>query len=157
MEGYESIIILDPNATEEDQQGLLGKFKETVEGQGGQIIHQAPWGRRKLAYPVNKREYGYYHVMYLDQSPEAAHANGQVGGIEQSDARALDQMPQVGADGRVAIPRSGPEHHVDSRCGGSGHGRRYRSAVRKIDEHVRSRQRRGRQLACSQRLLPHLQ
>ncbi len=34
MEGYESIIILDPNATEEDQQGLLGKFKETVEGLG---------------------------------------------------------------------------------------------------------------------------
>ena len=74
MEGYESIIILDPNATEEDQQGLLGKFKETVEGQGGNIIHQTLWGRRKLAYPVKKREYGHYHVMYLDQSPQAVTA-----------------------------------------------------------------------------------
>ncbi len=74
MEGYESIIILDPNATEEDQQGLLGKFKETVEGQGGQIVHQTPWGRRKLAYPVNKREYGYYHLMYLDRTPVAVSA-----------------------------------------------------------------------------------
>ena len=74
MEGYESIIILDPNATEEDQQGLLGKFKETVEEQGGQIIHQTPWGRRKLAYPVKKREYGYYHVMYLDRTPVAVSA-----------------------------------------------------------------------------------
>ncbi len=74
MEGYESIIILDPNATEEDQQGLLGKYKETVEGEGGQIVHQTLWGRRKLAYPVKKREYGYYHVMYLDHSPQAVSA-----------------------------------------------------------------------------------
>lgn len=74
MEGYESIVILDPNATEEDQQGLLGKYKETVEGQGGQIVHQTLWGRRKLAYPVKKREYGYYHVIYLDRTPQAVSA-----------------------------------------------------------------------------------
>ena len=74
MEGYESIIILDPNATEEDQQGLLGKFKDTVEEQGGQIVHQTPWGRRKLAYPVKKREYGYYHLIYLDRTPVAVSA-----------------------------------------------------------------------------------
>lgn len=74
MQGYESVIILDPNATEEEQQGLLGKFKETVEAQGGNVVHQTLWGRRKLAYPVNKREYGYFHLMYLDHSPDAVKA-----------------------------------------------------------------------------------
>ncbi|MCZ6531643.1 MAG: 30S ribosomal protein S6 [SAR324 cluster bacterium] len=71
MQGYESIIILDPNATEEDQTGLLEKFKVTVEGEGGNVLHQTPWGRRKLAYPVNKKDYGYYHLMYFDRTPQA--------------------------------------------------------------------------------------
>ena len=71
MQGYESVIILDPNATEEEQNTLLDKFKEAVEGEGGNIVHLAPWGRRKLAYPVKKRDYGHYHLMYLDHTPSA--------------------------------------------------------------------------------------
>lgn len=71
MQGYESIIIFDPNVTEEDQQGFLTKLKDGVEEQGGQILRQAQWGRRKLAYPVKKREYGIYHLLYLDRTPDA--------------------------------------------------------------------------------------
>ena len=71
MQGYESVIIFDPNVTEEDQQGFLTKLKEGVEEQGGQIVRQAPWGRRKLAYPVKKRDYGIYHLLYLDRTPPA--------------------------------------------------------------------------------------
>jgi small subunit ribosomal protein S6 len=71
MQGYESVIILDPNVTEEDQQGLLVRLKETVAGEGGSVVHEVPWGRRKLAYPVKKRDYGIYHLLYLDHSPNA--------------------------------------------------------------------------------------
>ena len=71
MQGYESVIILDPNVTDEDQQGLLEKYKQAVEAEGGQVVHQAPWGRRKLAYPVRKRDYGIFHLLYLDQTPTA--------------------------------------------------------------------------------------
>ena len=78
MQGYESIIILDPNTTEEDQTGLLAKFKETVEGQGGSVVHQSPWGRRKLAYPVKKKDYGHYHLLYLDHTPDALNALDRV-------------------------------------------------------------------------------
>jgi small subunit ribosomal protein S6 len=74
MEGYESIFILDPNVSDEDQQGALARYKETVEGQGGQVLHQTTWGRRRLAYPVKKRDYGIYHLLYLDRSPDAMKA-----------------------------------------------------------------------------------
>ena len=84
MEGYESIIILDPNATEEDQQGLLGKFKETVEGEGGNVMHQTLWGRRKLAKFLFNVFHGYYHVMYLDQTPNAVSALERVLRIDES-------------------------------------------------------------------------
>jgi small subunit ribosomal protein S6 len=74
MQGYESIVILDPNLTEEQQTGLLDKFKGIVEGQGGKIVQHAKWGRRKLAYEVKKRDYGLYHLFYLDHTPPAVKA-----------------------------------------------------------------------------------
>ena len=71
MQGYESVVILDPNVTDEDQQGLIDKFKQTVEGEGGQVLREALWGRRKLAYPVKKRDYGIFHLLYMDKNAAA--------------------------------------------------------------------------------------
>jgi small subunit ribosomal protein S6 len=71
MQGYESIFIVDPNVTEEQLTGLLDKFRGLVEHQGGKVVQHAFWGRRKLAYNVKKRDYGLYHVFYLDRSPNA--------------------------------------------------------------------------------------
>ncbi len=74
MQGYESVIIFDPNVTEEEQKGILTKVKEGIEEHGGSIVREAPWGRRKLAYPVKKRDYGIYHLVYLDHTPQALNA-----------------------------------------------------------------------------------
>ncbi len=71
MQGYETIFILDPNTTEEAQKELLAQCKEAVEGNGGALVRQSLWGRRRLAYRVKKREYGIYHLLYLDQTPAA--------------------------------------------------------------------------------------
>ena len=74
MQGYESIIILDPEATQEQQTELLDKLKSIVGNNGGTVLHHALWGRRKLAYEVKKRQYGVYHLFYLDQTPQALKA-----------------------------------------------------------------------------------
>jgi small subunit ribosomal protein S6 len=37
-------------------------------------VHHTAWGRRKLAYEVKKREYGFYHLLYLDRTPDALRA-----------------------------------------------------------------------------------
>ena len=74
MQGYEAVFILDPNATEEVQNGLLDKFKAIVEGQGGKIVQHAKWGRRKLAYEVKKRSHGIYHLYYISHAPQAIKA-----------------------------------------------------------------------------------
>lgn len=74
MQGYESIVILDPNLTEEQQTVLLDKLKGIIEGQGGKIVQHAKWGRRKLAYEVKKKDYGLYHLFYLDRTPPALKA-----------------------------------------------------------------------------------
>ena len=74
MQGYESIFILDPEATQEQQDGLLDKLKGIIGNNGGTVVHHSVWGRRKLAYEVKKRKYGVYHLFYLDQTPQALKA-----------------------------------------------------------------------------------
>ncbi len=71
MKGYEIIFIVDPNVGEEGQQELLDKTKEVYTGAGGAVVHDASWGRRKLAYPVNKLEYGIYFLLYVDRVADA--------------------------------------------------------------------------------------
>ena len=74
MKGYESVIIIDPNLTEEDQEALLAKMTGLFTSNGGAVVNQVTWGRRKLAYPVKKRDYGIYHLLYLDHTPAALKA-----------------------------------------------------------------------------------
>lgn len=74
MQGYESIVILDPDVTQEQQDGLIDKFKGLVSSNGGQVVHHNLWGRRKLAYEIKKRSHGIYHLFYLDRTPEALQA-----------------------------------------------------------------------------------
>lgn len=71
MKGYETIFILHPNLTDEGQKPLLEKFKGIVESNGGKLVSQSTWGKRKLAYLVKKQAYGHYHMFYLDRTPKA--------------------------------------------------------------------------------------
>ena len=74
MQGYESIFILQPDLSDEDQTGLVDKLKGIVTAQGCEIVSHTVWGRRKLAYDVKKNEYGIYHLFYLSHVPDALKA-----------------------------------------------------------------------------------
>ena len=65
MEGYESIFILDPDSSQDQQTVLLGKFKNLIASKGGAVVHETTWGRRRLAYEVKKKGYGIYHLFYI--------------------------------------------------------------------------------------------
>ena len=72
--GYESIFILHPDTGEEDQEGLIEKYKSLIGTNGGQVLHHTTWGRRKLAYEVKKNQFGFYHLFYMDKTPDALRA-----------------------------------------------------------------------------------
>jgi small subunit ribosomal protein S6 len=59
---YESAVIL--NATLEDSQieSLINRIKEFVTNNGGQITDFENWGRKRLAYPIEKNKIGYYAI-----------------------------------------------------------------------------------------------
>ncbi len=56
---YEVVIILDPTLGEETTAGLVSKFKTMAEARGT-VTEVDEWGKRRLAYPINDLNDGYY-------------------------------------------------------------------------------------------------
>ena len=71
MNYYENIVIIEPSLGEEELQEVSQKIKETIERYGGEILKEDNWGRRKLAYELNKRNQGYY-ILYTFKAPSDA-------------------------------------------------------------------------------------
>ena len=59
---YEVLYVLNPNLGEEDTAALVARFKELAEGHGT-VTEVDEWGKRRLAYPINDLEEGYYVLM----------------------------------------------------------------------------------------------
>lgn len=63
---YEVMIILDPSQDERTVTPSLDKFLETVRKDGGKVENVDVWGKRRLAYPINKKDEGVYAVVTLE-------------------------------------------------------------------------------------------
>ena len=62
---YEILLMLDPDLAEERQNEILARIREQVERGGGTWDGHEPWGRRKLAYEIAKKDEGVYHLLYF--------------------------------------------------------------------------------------------
>lgn len=63
MTEYEVLLLLDPELSDEKQAEIVERVKTLVEKDGGSFERHDPWGRRKLAYPVAKKDDGIYHLL----------------------------------------------------------------------------------------------
>ena len=71
MRRYELMLVLRPDAPEERIQAVLEKTTRQLTEAGGQIVKAAPWGRRRLAYPIDRYREGSYHILHFDAPAEA--------------------------------------------------------------------------------------
>ncbi|WP_353182106.1 30S ribosomal protein S6 [Parapedobacter lycopersici] len=62
MQQYETVIILTPLLSEEISKEVIAKFKNILTEGGAEIIHEDNWGLKKLAYPIEKKTTGFYHL-----------------------------------------------------------------------------------------------
>jgi len=67
---YEILLMLDPELSEERGNEILARVRERVEGDGGSWDGHEPWGRRKLAYEINHKAEGVYHLLLFTATPE---------------------------------------------------------------------------------------
>jgi len=70
MRNYETIFILHPSLDDEAIKANIEKFKGVIENGGGVIENVDEWGKRKLAYPIEKINDGYYTLVNFKSSPE---------------------------------------------------------------------------------------
>ncbi len=66
MRTYEVLFILSPQVPEEEAASLITDFKRVAEGTGARLTHEEAWGRRRLAYSIQKFTEGNYHVFTFD-------------------------------------------------------------------------------------------
>jgi small subunit ribosomal protein S6 len=71
MRRYEMMIILDPALEERTVQPSLDQFLRVVTTSGGSVDKVDVWGRRRLAYEIDKKSEGIYTVVDLNAEPEA--------------------------------------------------------------------------------------
>ena len=70
MRKYETFFIIDPDLTEEAFNLASEKLKGIVTTNGGVVLTYVPWGKKKLAYPVKKRNQGLYILMEYGGGPQ---------------------------------------------------------------------------------------
>lgn len=72
MRAYEMMVIVDGDVEESAAHAWITSLTDSITAAGG-AIHGKPdwWGKRQFAYPINKKEYGYYIVIELIAEPGA--------------------------------------------------------------------------------------
>jgi len=69
MRRYELMIILDPNIEERTVTPSIDQFLGVVKTDGGSVEKVDVWGRRRLAYEINKKSEGIYAIVDLTAQP----------------------------------------------------------------------------------------
>jgi small subunit ribosomal protein S6 len=62
MQQYETLIVLTPLLSEEAAKEAIAKYRGILTDNGAEIINEDNWGLKKLAYPIQKKTTGYYHL-----------------------------------------------------------------------------------------------
>ena len=71
MRRYELMLVLRPDAPDERAAAVIDRTTRYVVASGGQIVKVAPWGRRRLAYPIERYREGSYHIVVFESPAEA--------------------------------------------------------------------------------------
>lgn len=67
---YESAILINAALDDETIKNLIGRVKETITTNGGEIVEVEDWGRKRLAYQVKKSKIGYYTIFRFNSLPD---------------------------------------------------------------------------------------
>jgi small subunit ribosomal protein S6 len=60
---YETVFIANPVLSGAQMKEAVGKYRDIITSKGGDIVHEEDWGLRKLAYPIQKKSTGFYHLI----------------------------------------------------------------------------------------------
>jgi small subunit ribosomal protein S6 len=95
MRHYELMVILDPDLEERTVAPSLDKFLNVIRQGGGTVDNVDIWGRRRLAYDINKKSEGIYAVINMNAVPEVAQELDRQLGLNEAVLRTKLIRPDI--------------------------------------------------------------
>ena len=108
---YEILLMFDPDLAENRQEEIVSRARQLVEQGAGTWVGHDPWGRRRLAYPIEKKEDGIYHLIQLDAEPATLDELSRV--LKITDG-VLRHLPTRRVKGSHGPGRPGPEQPMET-------------------------------------------
>lgn len=71
MRKYEIMYIIRPNMDDEARQAVIERFNNVLKENGAEIVNVTDWGKRRLAYEIEKYRDGYYMILNVMAEPQA--------------------------------------------------------------------------------------
>jgi small subunit ribosomal protein S6 len=101
---YEILLLLDPELSEERQADVVGRTRELIEKGGGTWERHDVWGRRRLAYEIDHKTDGIYHLLTFSSSPETLDEVSRVLKIDDTVIRHMaTRRPEGGPHEPIAV------------------------------------------------------
>jgi small subunit ribosomal protein S6 len=107
---YEILLMLDPELPEDRQTQIITRVREAIENDGGRWDNEEPWGRRRLAYEIDHKQEGVYHLLTFAAEPATLDEISRVLKITDGVMRHMAVRRIKGASTRP--PQPGPEERV---------------------------------------------
>ena len=70
MNHYETVFILTPVLSDDQAKETVAKFKKVLTDNGAEILNEAAWGLKKMAYAIDKKSTGFYNLVEFKAEPE---------------------------------------------------------------------------------------
>jgi small subunit ribosomal protein S6 len=103
LQTYEILLMLDPERAETHQDDLIARVRDLVETGGGTWRSHDAWGRRRLTYPIAKKNEGVYHLVVFESGAETL---DEITRVLKIDDTVLRHMATKHIEGsRTSAPR----------------------------------------------------
>ena len=67
---YVTVFIATPVLSEPQMKEAVAKYLDLIKENGGEVVYEQDWGLRKLAYPIQKKTTGFYHLIEFKAEPD---------------------------------------------------------------------------------------
>ena len=114
LNDYEILLMIDPEVPEERHGEIVTRTRELVEKDGGTWEDHKPWGRRRLAYEIDHKPEGVYHLLTFTCEPEALNEISRVLKITDGVMRHLaTRRPRAHRRGEAPAAAEPPAEYAE--------------------------------------------
>ena len=67
---YETVFIATPVLSDSQMKEAVAKYIDLIKSNGGEVVYEEDWGLKQLAYPIQHKTSGFYHLIEFKSAPE---------------------------------------------------------------------------------------